>query len=242
MTTDPNKIPVPAATVVLVRDGAEGLEVLLCRRNSKIFFAGGAWVFPGGRIDPDDHGPTFGGEHFDEGHDDFLDVCRRACVREAREEADAVIAADDLVFMSHWTPPMEAPKRFSTFYFMAHDPDHELTADGGEIMELAWLRPTEAMRRRNAGEIELIPPTFITLALLERFDSAHDAMAHHRAAAPEYFVTRFAVLDGVTLAMYHGDAGYDSGDPSVAGSRNRLLMGEQWSYERDEWPGITHLA
>lgn len=242
MNADPNKIPVPAATVVLVRDGGDGVEVLLCRRNSKIFFAGGAWVFPGGRIDPEDHGPSFTGEHFDETHPEFLDVCRRACVREAREEADAIITADDLVFMSHWTPPMEAPKRFSTFYFMAHDPDHELTADGGEIMELAWMRPSEAMRRRNAGEIELIPPTFITLALLEHFGSADAAMRHHRTAPPEYFVTKFAALDGVTMAMYHGDAGYESGDPSVAGARNRLWMGEQWTYERDVWPGADRRA
>ena len=39
---------VPAATTVLVRDGADGIEVLMCRRNSKLAFAGGAWVFPGG--------------------------------------------------------------------------------------------------------------------------------------------------------------------------------------------------
>src|SRR5260221_4220681 len=44
---------VPAATVVLVRDGADGLETLLLRRNSKIAF-GGMWVFPGGRIDESD--------------------------------------------------------------------------------------------------------------------------------------------------------------------------------------------
>ncbi|MFM8861560.1 MAG: NUDIX hydrolase, partial [Acidimicrobiia bacterium] len=62
--TDPNKIPVPAATVVLVRDaidGRPGVEVLLARRNSKIYFAGGAWVFPGGRIDVEDHGDDYPG-------------------------------------------------------------------------------------------------------------------------------------------------------------------------------------
>ena len=46
----------PAATVVLLRDGDDGLEVLLARRSSKLAFHGGAWVFPGGRIDPDDYG------------------------------------------------------------------------------------------------------------------------------------------------------------------------------------------
>src|SRR5262249_22587229 len=49
-------VAAPAATVVLVRDGERGLEVLLGRRSSKLAFHGGAWVFPGGRIDPVDYG------------------------------------------------------------------------------------------------------------------------------------------------------------------------------------------
>ncbi len=48
-------VAAPAATVVLLRDGETGLEVLLARRSSKLAFHGGAWVFPGGRIDPDDY-------------------------------------------------------------------------------------------------------------------------------------------------------------------------------------------
>lgn len=231
------RVAVPAATVVLVRnatDGAGGIEVLLARRNSKIYFAGGAWVFPGGRIDAEDHGPSFIGDHFDETHGEFLDVARRACVREAAEEADAIIRANDLVFMSHWTPPMEAPKRFSTYFFMGPAPTEALTADGGEIHELAWMRPADAMRRRNEGEIELIPPTFITLALLAPFATTTDALAHYRDNSPEYFVTKFTRADGYNIALYDGDAGYESADASVPGSHNRLLMGEgDWVYERD---------
>ena len=55
---DPNHpiaVPVPAATVLLVRDTEEGLQVFLMQRAKKTNF-GGAWVFPGGKIDPsDDH-------------------------------------------------------------------------------------------------------------------------------------------------------------------------------------------
>lgn len=49
--------PVPvraAATVMLVRDGADGLEVCMLRRNLKSDFVGGAYVFPGGGVDPAD--------------------------------------------------------------------------------------------------------------------------------------------------------------------------------------------
>ena len=49
--------PRPAATIVLLRDGVDGLEVLLMRRNRRAGFVPGAWVFPGGRVDGSDAGP-----------------------------------------------------------------------------------------------------------------------------------------------------------------------------------------
>jgi 8-oxo-dGTP pyrophosphatase MutT (NUDIX family) len=47
----------PASTVVLARDAEEGLEVLMLRRPQRSGFAAGAWVFPGGRVDPADSDP-----------------------------------------------------------------------------------------------------------------------------------------------------------------------------------------
>ena len=44
----------PAATVLLLRDGAHGLEVLMTRRSLTASFAPGAYVFPGGGIDAAD--------------------------------------------------------------------------------------------------------------------------------------------------------------------------------------------
>ena len=51
----PPVTPIPAATVVPLRDGPRGLEVLLLKRNEALVFAPGAWVFPGGRIDAGDY-------------------------------------------------------------------------------------------------------------------------------------------------------------------------------------------
>jgi 8-oxo-dGTP pyrophosphatase MutT (NUDIX family) len=235
-TIDPNKIPIPASTTVLVRDGHDGVEVLLARRNTKLFFAGGAWVFPGGRIDPEDHE---GEVVTDDDDPRMLQAARTASAREALEEVGAVIDAESLVWLSHWTPPMEAPRRFSTWFFMAPAPEHiaGLEADGGEIHELAWMRPFDAMRGRNEGEIELIPPTFITLAILDRFTTAEEALEHYRTYPPEHFVTKFASDDGDMVALYEGDAGYESGDATTPGIRHRLRMGAgEWSYERTDWP------
>jgi 8-oxo-dGTP pyrophosphatase MutT (NUDIX family) len=90
--------PAPAATVVLLRDASHALEVLLLRRNSQLAFHGGAWVFPGGRIDAEDAGA--GG---DEG------AARRAAAREAREEAGLAVDPSALVQISHWTTPEDCP-------------------------------------------------------------------------------------------------------------------------------------
>ena len=49
---DPVAVPIqPAATVMIVDDRPD-LQVLLIKRNAKMVFAGGMWVFPGGRVDP----------------------------------------------------------------------------------------------------------------------------------------------------------------------------------------------
>ena len=49
--------PLAAATVVLLRDGRGGLEAYLQRRPLGMGFAGGVWVFPGGRVDGADRDP-----------------------------------------------------------------------------------------------------------------------------------------------------------------------------------------
>lgn len=46
--------PRPSATVMLVRDAADGLEVFMVRRHARSHMAADAWVFPGGAVDPDD--------------------------------------------------------------------------------------------------------------------------------------------------------------------------------------------
>ena len=53
----PVAVPVPAATIMLLRDGAQGLEVFMVVRHHQIDFASGALVFPGGKLDPQDDDP-----------------------------------------------------------------------------------------------------------------------------------------------------------------------------------------
>lgn len=216
--------PLPAATVIPIRDDRDGLEALMLRKNSKVAF-GGMWVFPGGRIDPEDRDL--------DRPDDELATARRAAVREAREEAGLEISADVLLTYSHWTPPAITPRRFLTWFFLAPAPAGEVVIDNGEIHEHQWMRPADALERQRAGEIELAPPTWITLYELARWQSVSESLDAVRAREPERFATHITVEEDGPTAMWHGDAGYEASDADAPGARHRLRMHARgWSYER----------
>jgi 8-oxo-dGTP pyrophosphatase MutT (NUDIX family) len=222
----PGSEPIAAATVVLLRDTDAGLETLMLRRNSKIAF-GGMWVFPGGRIDETDRKGLAA--------EDELGAARIAAVREAHEESGLAIIADDLAALSHWTPPAVTPKRFLTWFFVARAPEENVVIDDGEIKDHAWMSVREALERRDRGEIELAPPTFVTLHRFADHASVEESMQSVRGAEPEFFETHIAVNDEGPIAIWQGDAGYDTSDASCPGARHRLAMRKAgWVYERSE--------
>jgi 8-oxo-dGTP pyrophosphatase MutT (NUDIX family) len=217
----------PAATVVLLRDGDDGLEVLLARRSSKLAFHGGAWVFPGGRIDPDDYGDA---------PDDLPRAARRAAVREAKEEAGVDVDADALVHLSNWTTPEGSPKRFATWFFVGPVAGGDEVADGSEMDAVRWFRPEEALAARSAGEIELAPPQYVTLLDLREVATVADAMAMIAAAVAVDYLPRFHFVEGGgAICIYPEDVAYDDLTKLDApGPRHRLLLGgENWEYIRD---------
>ena len=85
--------PLPAATVLLLRDGAGGLEVFMVRRTTKMDFAAGALVFPGGKVDPPDRAAMLRKRCGDVADvDDFQLALRVAAVRETFEECGVLLA------------------------------------------------------------------------------------------------------------------------------------------------------
>ncbi len=226
---EPTQTLHPAATVVVVRDGttadgAPSLETLMLRRNDRGSF-GGMWVFPGGRVDADDLDVT--------APDDEMAAGRRAAAREAMEEAALVLDPAAMVALSHWRPPSSVPKGYATWFFVAAGSDADVEVDGHEIHEHAWLPPTEVLRKRDAGEVTLAPPTFVTLTVLARHETVAGLLADLRAVTPERFHTQTG-RDGETNAVFwHGDESYEA-DPGPAGARHRLIMSDDgWRYVRD---------
>jgi len=225
VTTAKENPAIPAATVVLVRDGGTGLEVLMLHRVSKVAF-GGMWVFPGGRVDEGDR-------RADDADDQSS--ARRAAAREALEECALAVDPDDLVAFSHWLPPAITPRRYSTWFFLARASEGEVRVDGGEIHEHEWLAAREVLDRRDRAEVDLAPPTWVTLHDLAQHDDVDGALAAAKARDPlPRYQTRWATIDGGAVAMWYGDAGYDSSEPQLTGSRHRLWMLDAgWRLERD---------
>ena len=206
---------IPAATVVLLRDGTDGVEVLMLRKNARIDF-GGMWVFPGGRIDPGDY----------QGGDDLEAAARCAASREAEEEAGISPESNQFVWFAHWTPPASTARRYATWFFAAQAGiDEPIKVDGGEIEEHAWINPAVALEKHGADEIDLAPPTWVTLYELSRYQPTASVLKHLASREPKVYETHVAERsDGVRVAMWHGDVGYVSWDPDVDGDRHRLVM------------------
>jgi 8-oxo-dGTP pyrophosphatase MutT (NUDIX family) len=88
--------PVPAATILLLRDGDSGLELFMVRRHHEIEFAAGALVFPGGKAAHDDFDPALA-DRADgiSGWSEELRTVGAAAIREAFEEAGVLLARDE---------------------------------------------------------------------------------------------------------------------------------------------------
>ena len=228
MSDQPPAVAHPAATVVLLRDGSEGCEALLVRRNTQLSFHGGAWVFPGGRLDAEDYAGLANPS-------DVMAAARNAAVREALEEAGVTISRDGLIALSRWVTPVGLPKRFDTWFFAARALDERVQVDGGEIHEHRWMRPAAALAAQRSGEIELPPPTFVTLTGLVDHRQVSDALSAIAAQPFEMFEPRLHMVPGGACTLYAGDAGYENGDVDRVGPRHRLWMLESgWRYERSE--------
>lgn len=216
----------PAATVVLLRDGASGLETLLLVRNEEADFAGGMAVFPGGRVDDGDWEGV--------SHGDELEAARRAAARETMEEAGLVVDPDAFVPLAHWQPPSTAPRQFLTWFFVASAPDTAVAVDGAEIVDHVWMSPGEALAAKVGGSLGLMPPTWVTLDWLGRHGSVADALAAAARRPPPRYQSTIVAVEGGMVLLYAGDAAlaFDPPDPEAPGHRHRLVaVGEEWRWE-----------
>jgi 8-oxo-dGTP pyrophosphatase MutT (NUDIX family) len=192
----PATLPRQAASVILLRGGAEDLQVLLVKRTPHARFMGGVWVFPGGAVDA--------------GEGDGDEAHRIAGVRELREEAAIVL--DDpaaLVKFSRWITPAEVQIRFDTHFFLAElPPGQEPRVDGEECVDLGWFTPSAALEANSAGEIQLVFPTIKHLEQLRDFASVDSLMAYARGREVQPVQPRVLLEGEVARIVLPGEPGY----------------------------------
>jgi 8-oxo-dGTP pyrophosphatase MutT (NUDIX family) len=221
---DPD-VPV-AATVVMVRDAAGGPEVLMIERPDRGSFAG-AWVFPGGKLEPGDGDPA-----------DEQSAARAAGTRETWEETGLRVDAGALVPLSCWDPPPGLALRIRTWFFLTDDPGGDLLVAPDEVVAAEWVRPADMLVRHARGEVTLYPPTWVTLHDLADQPDARAATDAARIGGIRRFETVARRGETGPMLLWHGDAAYADetdgrADAPGAASRHRLeLASLPWVYTR----------
>jgi 8-oxo-dGTP pyrophosphatase MutT (NUDIX family) len=183
-----------ASSLILLRDGDRGPEVLLVKRNPEQRFMGGAWVFPGGSV------------HAEDGGDE-----RVTARRELEEEAGIDLPPEaELARFSRWITPAEVKVRFDTHFFVAAAPDGATaTVDGAECVEARWLRPADALAAGRDDELLLVFPTVKHLEQLEGYASVEATLASARERRVLPVQPRVLTDGGVARVVLPGEPGYE---------------------------------
>lgn len=196
LNAGPVTVPRLAATVLVLRGGADALEVLLVQRNPAQRFMGGAWVFPGGALDPEDGA----GE----------DGLRAAGVRECAEEAGVELAGPaDLVPWSRWITPAQVKIRFDTWFFLAAAPDGATPrVDGRECVDWRWSTPAAALAAHAGEELPMVFPTLKHLEGLTRFGTTDELLAFARGRRVEPVEPQVLMEGETARVVLPGEPGY----------------------------------
>jgi endoribonuclease LACTB2 len=180
-----------AASVVCVRRGDAGPEVLVVERSGESRFLPGYVAFPGGAVDQGDEA------HARRWFGDPGEASRAAAIRELFEEtgvtvtADGVVAADSfqptdeappsveqLSALCHWIAPPDVPVRFDARYFtVAAAPDLTVVPDGREVTGAWWTSPSALLAEWEAGDRKLYWPTWLTVTELAACATVPDVLA-----------------------------------------------------------------
>ena len=229
---------IPAATLVILRDRAgEVPELLMVERAKAMAFAGGAWVFPGGRIDPGDEALAAAIAP------DLPDApARIAAIRETLEETGVAVGFDAapatlarmradlhggvsfgevlaatgamldlaaLVPFARWRPAHRHARIFDTLFYLAEAPHATIaTVDATENVRLAWTTAAAMLARADAGAATIIFPTRRNLERLALFGDFAAARAH-ALAHPVVTITPFVeTRDGADHLCIPDGIGY----------------------------------
>lgn len=217
---------IPAATLVVWRDTAEGPEILVVERSARMAFAAGAIVFPGGRVDAADHelAKSLGREG---------DAAKITAIRETVEETAVVPAVfgpvdaalglelqtrlhegadfaelltrfelqldlDALTPLARWMPAFKQPRKFDTLFFLAPAPagDWPPVPQEGECVAAEWAAPSALIDRIVRGEASAIFPTKRNLERMAEHANLESALVDARSHSLDTIIPWVEEIDG----------------------------------------------
>lgn len=224
---------IPAASLILVREIGDEPKFLMVKRSAAMAFAASAWVFPGGRIDPEDDELALG------------DAAKIAAIRECIEESavaaglepalspeqarsiqDALLDGQKfgtvlerhgltlnlsaLTCFARWQPGPEVSRRFDTIFFVAKAPDGdwEPNAASGECVAARWVSATALLDEEARGESKLIFPTRKNLERLALHDSFAAILADVARHPPVAITPIIDAVGGVDYIRIPEGLGY----------------------------------
>ncbi len=245
-TEVPTQAPRDAATVVLLRDTPQGMEVFLMQRHGLSDVMGGAYVFPGGKLDPADLLPESWGAYMDQDSqrlpallgEDALPPATAAglyvaAARETREEASVHLPrSSQLLPWVRWiTPrmPSVSNKRFDTRFFLAAMPyDQVAVHDNHETTDSVWLPARTALQRYWDGEFQFAPPQIMSLAHLARHANVASAVNEARKRPPPMVLPESFDLDGQRAICYPGDPLHSVPIRALPGPTRLVVRGKRF--------------
>jgi len=240
---------IPAATLVVVSDVAGAApDLLIVERAAGMAFAGGALVFPGGRIDDSDTALAVGSP---------AAAAKIAAIRETLEETgipvgltplptpdfaaqlqEALIAGEAfagliaahglaldlsaLTLFARWKPAFQHARRFDTCFFVARAPlgKWQPRPQAGECEAALWLSAANVLDRIGRGEASAIFPT---MRNLERLAVHADFAAIHADALAHPIETITPWIedrDGVPHIIIPNNLGYPvTSEPLASATR-----------------------
>lgn len=228
---------IPAATLIVMRDRAGAPpELLMVERSASLAFAGGAMVFPGGRIDPADEASTRASPHA---------AARIAAIRETIEETaiavgltptpdpalTAALAAelhagapfakllaahglalnlDQLTLFARWKPAFHQTRIFDTLFFIAEAPAGEWvpSPQPGECEAVIWIGAAALLDCIAAGHATAIFPTIRNLERLAQFATVAEARGDALAHPVETISPWVEEVDGTAYLRIPDGLGY----------------------------------
>lgn len=124
-------------------------------------------------------------------------VDRQLSFTDFLERRRLVLRTDLLAAWAHWITPEFEPRRYDTWFFVAVMPPCQHTRDvSGEADHVAWMRPADALAAVDAGEMEMLPPTSITLREISAYPSPAEAIEAAGSRVIATIMPRGEIVDG----------------------------------------------